>query len=64
MHFAANPRAISIKVFCSTYGIGRTLTYREIAAGRLPVRKLGRRTLILIEDAERWANALPKNDRV
>jgi hypothetical protein len=61
MHTDSVPRALSIKAFCASYCIGRTLTYREIAAGRLPVRKLGRRTLILVDDAERWAKALPSS---
>jgi excisionase family DNA binding protein len=40
-------------------GIGRTVLYEEIKAGRLQARKLGRRTLILAEDLQRWLAALP-----
>jgi hypothetical protein len=54
-----NKAALCIAEFCEIYSIGRTLVYEEIGAGRLPVRKLGRRTLILVEDAEKWAQALP-----
>lgn len=57
----APKKAYSVNEFCETYSIGRTLTYEEISAGRLPVRKLGRRTLILLVDAEKWAQSLPKS---
>jgi hypothetical protein len=52
-------RAMSIRTFCKTYDIGRTSTYTEIKAGRLKVRKLGRRTLITSDDAEEWLSRLP-----
>ena len=51
--------AYSIRDFCLAYGIGRSLTYVEIASGRLPARKVGNRTLILKADAEDWAKRLP-----
>jgi excisionase family DNA binding protein len=40
-------------------GIGRTLIYSEIAAGRLRARKVGRRTVILSADLAAWLKALP-----
>ena len=40
-------------------GAGRSKIYEEIAAGRLKVRKLGKRTLILHDDASSWLQALP-----
>ena len=52
-------RAMSIRTFCKTYDIGRTSTYTEIKAGRLKVRKLGRRTIITADDAEEWLSRLP-----
>jgi hypothetical protein len=51
--------AMSIETFCRWASIGRTVAYREIAEGRLQVRKLGRRTLIPVIEAERWLTALP-----
>lgn len=51
--------ALTIKAFCAAFGIGRTLAYREIAAGRLVARKIGKRTVILASDAEMWAEKLP-----
>lgn len=52
-------RAYTPSDFCQAYGIGKTTFYAEIRAGRLPVRKVGRRTLVLASDAERWEMELP-----
>lgn len=52
-------RAFPINVFCSRYGIGRSKAYDEIKSGRLTGVKIGRRTLIRAEDAERWLRSLP-----
>jgi hypothetical protein len=52
-------RAMSIRTFCKTYDIGRTSTYTEIKAGRLKVRKVGRRTISTADDAEEWLSRLP-----
>lgn len=51
--------AFSVSEFCLWAGVGRTTVYGEIAAGRLNARKLGRRTIILRSDAERWLADLP-----
>ena len=40
------------------YGVGRQLAYDEINAGRLVIKKAGRRTLIGRADAERWLERL------
>jgi excisionase family DNA binding protein len=48
-------RMISVDEFCRRYGIGRTLTYAEIKAGRLRSCKIGRRRVIRIDDAEAWS---------
>jgi hypothetical protein len=53
--------AMSVEAFCRWASIGRTAAYREIAEGRLQVRKLGRRTLVPLSEAERWLNALPNH---
>lgn len=47
-------KAYDIKSFCKAYSISRTLTYREIASGRLQILKLGRKTLITRQAAENW----------
>lgn len=52
--------AFTIAEFCASHGIGKSLAYDEIAAGRLRFRKVGRRTLILAQDAQAWRDALPE----
>lgn len=56
---AAAPAAITIDQFCETFAIGRSRTYAEIREGRLKVRKVGRRTVILLRDANDWLENLP-----
>ena len=51
--------AYTIEEFCKAYGIGRTFVYKEISAGRLRVKKAGRRTIILAADAKDWRESLP-----
>ena len=48
-------RMLSVAEFCHRYGIGKTLAYAEMAAGRLPFVKRGRRRLIPVDGAEAWA---------
>ena len=38
-------RARTVKQFCADYGVGKTLTYAEMKAGRLRAVKVGFRTL-------------------
>ena len=53
-------RARTVKQFCEDYGVGKTLTYAEIKAGRLRAVKVASRTLILHADSEAWARSLPE----
>jgi predicted DNA-binding transcriptional regulator AlpA len=39
--------------------ISRTKVYEEIKLGRLKARKIGRRTIILADDARAWLAASP-----
>jgi excisionase family DNA binding protein len=50
---------LTVADVCTRYRIGRTTLYREVAAGRLRLRKLGSATRIAREDAEAWAASLP-----
>lgn len=54
--------AMSIETFCQWSGIGRSLVYKEIEAGRLRIKKVGRRTIITSEAAGSWLAALPDGD--
>jgi len=44
----------TVPQFCETFQTGKTRTYEEIKAGRLPIVKIGRKTLIRHEAAVRW----------
>jgi predicted DNA-binding transcriptional regulator AlpA len=52
-------RVFTIAEFLQRYGIGRSRFYEEVAAGRLPLRKLGKKSLVAIDDAEKWLASLP-----
>lgn len=51
--------AHSIAEFAQLSGLGRSFLYEQIKAGLLPVRKAGRRTLILRHEGEAWLTNLP-----
>lgn len=51
--------ALSIAETTRILGIGRSTLYNLIKDGRLPVRKLGKRTLILREDLNKFVASLP-----
>jgi excisionase family DNA binding protein len=55
----ARQRAMSIAEFCESYGLGRTKAYEELKSGRLRARKIGKRTVIIEDDAEEWLGHLP-----
>ena len=54
--------AYSVNEFLEVYGIGRTTFYQEVEAGRLKIKKLGKRTLIARSDAELWLSQLPSSN--
>jgi hypothetical protein len=51
--------AMSVDYFCRWACIGRTKVYAEIKAGRLVMRKIGAKSVILRADAEEWLRSLP-----
>lgn len=53
------PIADSVNMAAFRLGICRAQLYKEIQAGRLMVRKLGRRTLIERSEQSRWLAGLP-----
>jgi hypothetical protein len=53
--------ALSISEVVKASGVGRTLVFAEIKAGRLLARKCGRRTVVLIGDLQNWLRAMPSS---
>jgi hypothetical protein len=51
--------AFSIREFCARYSICRDSFYREVRRGRLRALKLGKKTIVLRDDADAWAASLP-----
>src|SRR5262249_27029722 len=51
--------AVSIAEAVRLTGIGRSSLYEAIRRGDLPIRKSGRRTVLLMEDLRRWLAGLP-----
>ena len=51
--------AVSIAEAVRLTGIGRSSLYEAIRRGDLPIRKSGRRTLLLMEDLRQWLSGLP-----
>ncbi|MDP8252602.1 helix-turn-helix domain-containing protein [Pseudochrobactrum saccharolyticum] len=50
---------LSIAQTARILGIGRSTLYNLIKDGQLPIRKLGKRTLILREDLDQFIASLP-----
>src|SRR3989304_3866088 len=44
---------------CRMVAIGRTKFYERVASGEIPVRKIGKKTLVAAADLQRWAEQLP-----
>jgi excisionase family DNA binding protein len=57
---AVAAKQYSIKAFGALHGVGRTKTYELINSGQLSAVKVGSRTLIPVEAAERWRERLPR----
>ncbi len=55
---------MTVNEFLSWASIGRTKFYQEHAAGRLRIRKIGRKTVVTMADAQAWLDALPAQQPV
>jgi excisionase family DNA binding protein len=53
-------RYLSVNGFGDSYNVGRTSTYKMIAEGQIRAVKIGSRTIIDVDSAERWAASLPR----
>lgn len=51
------PLAVSVKEAARLVSVGRSTLYTEIAAGRLKVMKVGRRTLVRVAELDQWLSA-------
>jgi excisionase family DNA binding protein len=50
---------LTIPECCRLAAIGRTKFYELVAAGEIPVRKIGRKTLVAASDLGDWVERLP-----
>ena len=55
----ANKRALSVDETCHAGNFGRTSFYEFVSTGLLQARKLGRKTIVLQADLDRFLEALP-----
>lgn len=53
-------RAYRFREFCEAYGVGKDAAYKAIRNGELIAHKRGKATIVLVEDAERYAASLPR----
>lgn len=53
------PLLFSIADCCRLTGLGRTKFYELVASGAIPLRKVGKKSLIAAADLKRWAEELP-----
>ena len=51
--------AMTVKDFTQWAGVSRQTFYRLVAEGKITIRKVGTRTLVLKSEAERWLAGLP-----
>ncbi len=51
---------LSVSEFCKQTGLSRSKAYLELSEGTLRARKIGRRTVIPIQEARRWIEQLPE----
>jgi excisionase family DNA binding protein len=61
MSNAVEKLAYSIAELAKVAGVGRSFLYEEIKGGRLKLKKAGRRSLVLIADAQAWLDGLPEH---
>jgi excisionase family DNA binding protein len=52
-------RAMSVDEAANAAGVGRTMLFEEIRKGHITARKVGRRTIITMDDLDAWLKSLP-----
>jgi excisionase family DNA binding protein len=53
-------QALSVQQVLAITGISRPTLYNHVKAGRIVARKLGRRTIVMASDLERYLDSLPR----
>ena len=56
----ADALAIPLRRFAALAGISVSTAYREVAAGRLELRKVGTRSVVPTTSARAWLDNLPR----
>ena len=51
--------AMTVIEFLAWSRISRTTFYKEVKEGRIPLKKVGKRSLVLVRNAEAWLEGLP-----
>lgn len=59
---ASPPPNFTVQGFCRWLPMSKTKFYREVNAGKIRVRKSGKRTLITRDDAQAYIDSLPVFD--
>jgi excisionase family DNA binding protein len=44
---------------CQLAAVGRTKFYELVSSGEIPIRKIGKKSLVAAADLRRWADRLP-----
>jgi excisionase family DNA binding protein len=52
-------KLLTIRQACAEYGLSRSSLYREVDAGRLALRKIGKSSRIARDDLDAWLATLP-----
>jgi excisionase family DNA binding protein len=53
---------LTVSQCCHLAAIGRTKFYELVASGEIPVRKLGKKTLVAAADLKDWVERLPTSE--
>lgn len=55
-----NRGALTVDEFCGWASIGRSKFYQEVQEGRIRLRKIGRKSVVTLDDATNWLSNLPE----
>jgi excisionase family DNA binding protein len=58
INIESTPAVLSVQQFCRDFGVSHTTFYDLRKRGQLKAIKVGRRTLVRVEEAQRWLNSL------